>query len=109
MSTASVAKAKQALEEEKVFPAGCTGLLAYCMGNKQKHTSEWTQGEAVDEGDLSEGDVVGWGPKKAGESGHVAIYVGEANAKYIDCPGPGKATRALKNGYGAQQLYRMKY
>jgi cell wall-associated NlpC family hydrolase len=51
----------------------------------------------------SPGDVVGW--KASTGSGHVAIYIGESNQQFIDVPDENKVPRAVKNGYGPQEVF----
>jgi cell wall-associated NlpC family hydrolase len=97
--------AKQVLDQGKDFPLGCAQFVSYVMGKKHKSTSEWTRGEAVKIGDLSDGDVVGWGGN--GSPGHVTIYVSGEDYKFIDVNGSG-APREM-NSYGGKQLYRMRY
>jgi cell wall-associated NlpC family hydrolase len=99
--------AKQVLYQGKGmdFPLGCAQFVSYVMGKKHKSTSEWTRGEAVKIGDLSDGDVVGWGGN--GSPGHVTIYVSGEDYKFIDVNGSG-APREM-NSYGGKQLYRMRY
>jgi hypothetical protein len=53
---------------------------------------------------LNPGDVVGW--KKEGGHGHVAIYIGEADMKFLDVKDDNQKPRAVKKGYGTQKLYK---
>ena len=46
---------------------------------------------------LSPGDIVGW---RNGNSGHVAVYVGEVGCMFIDCNGAGGTVRKIEKGYG---------
>lgn len=100
MSKANVGVARSKIG--KVYAGGCTGFVADVLGKPQKHSSEWTRGNAVEKGQLSGGDVVGWGGN--GAAGHVVIYDGN---KFLNCPGPGQAVK--ENVSMGQQLYRMSY
>ncbi len=100
MSKANAALARTKIG--KVYEMGCTGFVADVLGKPQKHSSLWSRGGAVEKGDLSAGDVVGWGGN--GQAGHVLIYDGN---KYLNCPGPGQAVK--ENNSMGQQLYRMSY
>ena len=59
MSKVSVAAAKSKVGV--TYEGGCTGFVGDLLGKPQKHSSNWKRGAAVDEGDMSPGDVVGWG------------------------------------------------
>lgn len=104
MSKVSVNAAKSKIGE--TYAGGCTGFVGSLLGQPQKHSSHWKRGNAVKEGDLSPGDVIGWGG--SGEAGHVGVYVGEEGCKFVDCPEPGGKVRKL-NSYGPKQLHRMSY
>ena len=87
--------------------------MAELLGRPQKHSSLWKQGAYVGKNGvyagLVPGDIVGWPPKYAGGSGHVAVYIGDPNLKFIDVPGPGNTTRKVVNGYGDNLLYKYSY
>ena len=86
MSKANVATARSKIG--KVYATGCTWFVSDVLGEPQKHSSLWTRGDKVKKGDLSGGDVIGWGGD--GEAGHVLIYDGN---KFLNCPGPGQAVK----------------
>ena len=113
MSKVNVATAKSKLDTGVVYAGGCTEYVAECLGLPQKHSSLWNQGASVGTNNaysgLTPGDIVGWPPKYAGGSGHVAVYIGEATLKFIDVPGPGNTTRRIRTGYGSQQLWKYSY
>jgi cell wall-associated NlpC family hydrolase len=81
------------------------------LGKPQKHSSKWTAGTCIgtDYSTLNPGDIVGWPVQAGEESGHVAVYIGEPNMMFIDVPGKNKTVRALKRGYGDEDLYKMSY
>ena len=45
MSKANAAIARTKIG--KVYPMGCTGFVADVLGKAQKHSSNWTRGNAV--------------------------------------------------------------
>jgi len=82
----------------------CSGLTmaVYKLNglNLPRTTSEqWSSGNPVDDKHLSEGDLVFFSTKRAGEISHVGIYVG--SGEFIHAPGKGKRIRAesLLNEY----------
>ena len=112
MSRVNVEEAKSYLQDpDHKFPGGCTEFVAKLLGKPQKKSSQWTTGEYIgtDFSSLTPGDIVGWPVPAGQEHGHVAVYIGEANLKFIDVPGMNKTIRALKRGYGDQGLYKMSY
>ena len=106
MDSSNVSKAKGYLGD--VMPKGCSQLVCNVLGIPYKTTAHFTyESKSVGSNNsysgLIPGDVVGW---RNGDSGHLAIYIGEENCMFIDSPGPGKETRIVKRGYGAQKVYK---
>jgi hypothetical protein len=60
---------------------------------------QWASGHPVDSKKLSEGDLVFFSTKKAGEISHVGVYIG--SSEFIHSPGDGKKIRieSLSNEY----------
>ncbi len=56
--------------------------------------------------DLQPWDIIGWGGN--GVKGHVGVYVGKADYKFVDVNGENQAVRGLSS-YGPQKLYKMSY
>ena len=66
-------------------------------------------GSAPNYTNVSPGDICGWLQADATSdppADHVTVYIGEANAMFIDVRSPGNKPRALKNGYGDQQVWK---
>src|SRR5262249_25421866 len=95
-----VARAKQLLQKGTVYPKGCSDFVAAVLGVKWEDANALMGKNPTYVGvnnsykGLKPGDVVGW-PKKGGH-GHVAIYVGEKDVRFIDVPRPGGKPRSLK-------------
>lgn len=78
-------------------PAGfdCSGLVQYVykeavnLSLPRVTTGQETCGKAVSLNDLRPGDLLFWGP--AGQTYHVAIYIG--NGQYIHAPQPGQTVQ----------------
>lgn len=107
---ARVVKAKQLLAQGKIYPKGCSEFVCEVLGlpwesaNSLLGDSPTAAGSDNTYVGLSPGDVSGW--KGPGESGHVAIFVGEANLKFIDVRNPGALPRSINGGYGPQRVVR---
>ncbi len=75
-----VAKSKLGQTYEK----GCSGFVCDVLGKTYQTTKSFKKGPSIGingkDGNIPPGTVVGF-------EGHVAIYLGEPNAKFIDCPG----------------------
>ncbi len=103
-----VEEAKRLLALGGTYPQGCSELVCKVLGipwenaNTLLGTAPTEIGSNGSYRNVAPGAVVGW--KRVGESGHVAIYVGEPGMKFIDVRAPGATPRKLGNGYGAQTL-----
>ncbi|TWU03023.1 Caspase domain protein [Symmachiella macrocystis] len=108
-----VQRAKDLLAANGVYQQGCSAFIIHVlqvpwenanalMGNNPISAGTWPNYTG-----LSPGNIVGW--KSTSGSGHVAIYIGEADTKFIDVREPGAESRprAIVNGYGrSQELFK---
>jgi hypothetical protein len=105
-----VARAKNLLSQGSRYTRGCSGFVAEVLltpwadANALLGQSPEAVGRNNNYHNLRPGDVVGW-PAPQGH-GHVAVYIGEANMKFIDVPGPNQKPRAVRNGYGPQSVFK---
>lgn len=103
-----VRRAKELLAAGGEYPRGCSEFICRVLGvpwesaNSLLGDTPTVGGKDNDYPGLSAGDISGW--KGAGESGHVAIFIGEAGLKFIDVRNPGATPRAIGGGYGAQNV-----
>jgi hypothetical protein len=114
-----VANAKQLLSDGNTYPKGCSEFVCAVLGIGYKVAKDImgsgadvdgnSIGSAPDYTSASAGDICGWLQADAISSppaDHVTVYIGEADAKFIDVRSPGNKPRALKNGYGDQQVWK---
>jgi len=103
-----VKRAKQLLKDARQYPKGCSEFVCEVinrsgedantlMGLNPKYVG--VNGEYRN---LNPGDVVGW---SGTPHGHVAIYIGERDIKFIDVHEVGQKPRSVK-GYGDQKLFK---
>lgn len=85
-----VKRAKEYAAAKRWFNQGCSGLVSTAWGVGWEYATDFMgvnpislgiQGK-YNLGILKPGDVVGW-RKPAGQSGHVAIFIGEPNCLFI--------------------------
>lgn len=86
-----VQRAKGLLNAGAVYVKGCSEFVCDVLGipwedaNSLMGTNPKSIGKDNTYNGVAPGDVVGW--KASSGNGHVAIYVGEVNQKFIDVPG----------------------
>jgi len=89
----------------KVYAQGCSGFVCDLLGKPWKAANSFTQGPSVgangNYNGLKAGDIVGF-------AGHVAVYVGKADAKFVDVNGAAGAVRKV-NSYGGTTVYKYSY
>ena len=107
---ARVAKAKELLAAGATYPKGCSGFVSAVLGIAWEDANSLMGASPTYIGvdniytGLAPGDVVGW--KNTSGSGHVAIYVGETEEKFIDVKTENEKPRKVVNGYGGEKLYK---
>jgi hypothetical protein len=105
-----VARAKQLLAAGANYPQGCSDFVASVLQIPWENANSLMGGNPTYVGvnntysGLSPGDIAGWIDQ--GASGHVAVYVGEPQMKFIDVRDVGGTPRAVVNGYGSQPVYK---
>ena len=104
MSSVSVAEAEKRIGQ--VYAQGCSGLVCELLGRPWKSADSFHKGGSIgafpNYHGVSPGDIIGF-------PGHVGVYTGKSGEMFIDVPGPGKACRALKSGYGPQEVFKYSY
>ncbi|NUM34221.1 MAG: hypothetical protein HUU50_06740 [Candidatus Brocadiae bacterium] len=107
---ARVDRAKALYNQGKVYSQGCSGFVSEVLGISWDNANNLMGSNPIYVGTnnnysgLKPGDVIGW--KSSSGSGHVAIYIGDGEAKIIDVPGSGQRPRKIMGGYGGQALYK---
>jgi len=105
-----VKRAKELLATGSSYPMGCSEFVCTVLGISQIDANELMGSNPSSVGSdnvysgLTPGDIAGW--QVTGGHGHVAVYIGETDTKFIDVKDLGESPRAIKNGYGAQKVYK---
>lgn len=109
-SLGRIERAKTLLSEAGPYPKGCSDFACAVLKISWEDANALMGDNPVSVGKdnkysgLKPGDVVGW--KVEGGHGHVAIYIGEMDQMFIDVNSENGHPRALKHGYGSQELFK---
>ena len=87
------------------YAQGCSGFVCDLLGKDWKSADDFAKGSKIgangNYSGVSAGDIVGF-------AGHVAVYVGKPDAKFVDVNGAKGAVRKV-NSYGETAVYKASY